>query len=626
MSFKTFLQRFQVEYLVNVLKAAFNRFPLSVSVCAFGTVLCMLMTHDVKIFSDDMNARIMLFVSNSAVLFTAAKLFAESSGFDAAKRWSVMAVCGAVVAAFAFIPDHFSASHLFFGAALSLSMLFAPYILRKSDEDSVWYYNYSNGISLVISGLSTLLLCIGLCAIVGSMDYLFELHVPGKLYGDIWIFGAGFFGPLLFLSYLPRQFDFAKEECVLLPGIYFIANYLLVPLVLIMTWVLYAYFAKIVYKWELPRGNLAYMVTGFGAAGIIARLAVFPMRENGTKLLQQFYRYFYYLLLIPVGLLALGLYTRLTQYGMTEERYAILLALIWLAALSVFSFIKPKQAHIKHVPMLLCALFLLASFGPWGAVPVSTASQVSRLENFLKAAEVIKADGSIAKTTKEVAFNDRKEISSITEYLISRDREASIDKYVAPFAKEIAPTKEQVSYSDACKERSFFNCTAQYDRAEKLVNAWGMKWVTRWDSDESDEYYSLTTTDNNWYGDKLMKVAPYEYIARLNLGVGENPSAQPFSQQDKDGIKLKYKLSPDGKLQLQEGEAGPLLAFDLAPIAKKFYDEKVTSVPADKAATMVLTAESGSFRARLEISDIRGRMKNGVLVFESATMTAFISP
>jgi len=635
MSFKTFLKRFQVEYLVNVLRGAFNRFPLSVLCAAGGTALWLLTLHESKIFEDDMFARLMLFCGDGLMLFTSAKLFSESHALNAQKRWGLMAICAGIVAYFAFVPEHFNAAHLFFGAALTLSMLFAPYIGRRSSEDSVWYYNYSNGVSFIMSGLSSLILCLGLCAILGSVDYLFELNVPGKLYGDIWSVGFGFFGPVMFMSYLQRKFDFEREECQMMPGIHFIANYLVVPLVLIMTWVLYAYFAKIVYKWELPRGNLAYMVTGFGAAGIAARLAVFPMRETGTKLLQQFYKYFYILLLVPVGLLGFGLYTRISQYGITEQRYAIALSFIWLASLCAFSLLRPKAAHIKHVPMVLAALFLLATFGPWGAEPVSTASQVARLETLLTRAEVLKGD-QVVKTTAKVSFDDRKEISSILDYLYGDNKEAAIAKLTAPFEKEIA-AGTKVQGDDYCAERRFTGCRLEYDLPDRVMTAWGMKYVQSW-GEEQDENATITRPGAYIYDmDSLVRVAPYEYYSRVTpASTGGDWQSSTDGQNTPPGGKpvvidperplLYFTMNKDGIFTVTNPGKDQKVTFDLQKLAQKLYDDHLSEVPPARLGEMDLTGESGSLKVKLKVYSLSGHVRNGVFGPEYASLVVLFTP
>ena len=178
-------------------------------------------------------------------------------------------------------------------------------------------------------------------------------------------------------------------------GFIFIANYLLVPLCLIYMFILYAYFAKILFQGQLPRGNLAYMVTGFGFIGVLTHLAVYPMRETGTRLLQQFYNHFYTIAIVPILLLAFGLYTRISEYGLTEDRYALVICCLWLSGLSVIYVAYRRLAHIKYIPMILCVLSLIAATGPLSAPWLSVNSQVHQLRIKLTNVGVLDQKGHV---------------------------------------------------------------------------------------------------------------------------------------------------------------------------------------------------------------------------------------
>jgi hypothetical protein len=624
MGARAFLKRFQFEYLFGVLKDTSLRFPLSVACCAAAAALTVLRVHEAKLFDEDFADRAMLFLWHGLVFFTALRLFVESRGLSRALEFLLAALGGALLLALSFLPAHFSAMHLFVSAALSLSMLFAPYVGRAATEDSVWYYNYLNGISLVIAGLSTFILCLGLCAVVGSMDYLiYGMKFNGRVYGDIWIFGGMFFGPLAFMHQIPRRFDFEKGECALLPGVHFIANYLVVPLVLIYTWVLYAYFLKIAVQWELPKGQLAYMVTGFGAAGIAAHLAVFPMRETGTMLLRQFHRYFYLLLIVPVILLAIGLYTRISQYGVTEERYTIGIALVWLALLAAWHIAKPFRAHIKHVPMVLAALFLLAAAGPWGAVNLSTQSQSARLEALLAQAGVL-AQGEVRKTDKPVPFELRKNISGVLDYMFD-GKEKAVARWLEPFRAGI---EEKYKITDSERQdcsRKFSGCWEWSYMPERLMEAWGMKYVSRWEDSESD-YVSISPANYDALENRILRVSPYAYMIRVNayLHNGEWREERSF-ESGAEKMKVALALSAEGVFTLTLAD-GRSAAFPLQPLAQQLYAEKLVSVPSERLDRLTLHADSGAFPAEAQVSALRGRVAADQVKLESVTLLVLFSP
>lgn len=631
--FKAFLRRFQLQFVYNVLREAARRFPLSVACCAAGVVIGMLGAHGVKPFSEDMLARIALFLGYGVALFTAAKLCAEGSNATRGQTMALMAASFVLIAAAAFAPPHFTSAHVFLGAAIALSMLFAPYVMRSSTEDSVWYYNYTTDIALVIAGISTLVLCAGLSAIIGSLIYLFpRLDFMTPLFADIWIFGGFFFGPVAFMYQIPRQFDYAQSECAIPRGIYFIANYLAIPLLLIYTFMLYVYSAKIVVLWELPKGNLAYIVTGFGALGIAARLAVFPMRHNGIILLQQFYKYFFLLLLIPSALLAVGVYTRINDYGVTEERYAIALGLVWFVLLTAWYLLRPERAHIKQVPMLLAALFLLAATGPWGAVKLSTYSQVARLEKLLEKNGILK-DGVPVKTAQEVAFKERKDISSILEYLYESRKEDAIAHWVEPFAKEMVD-KNAKDEDYGCGRRSFTRCWWAGTRAEKLMKAWGMVFVNQYEHEESQSYISLRAPYIGGDADVFTRVAGYDYMTRVYAYMYGNNSEKwlsdrVFKEAGVEKFKLRFVMTQDGAFTItrMEGDLeGKKLSFELMPVIAQFGEQKSIEVKDGEEQKLVLRGEAGGMKAELRISDMQITKAAGKPVLHSAQMTLLITP
>jgi hypothetical protein len=641
MTFKSFISRFQFEYVANVVREVWKRFPLTMLCCLPACAISMLALHNSDLVDGDVLARIIMFGAYGGVWFAAEKLFAESRQLSRGRHIAVALAGGLLLALAVFAPREYSAMHGFLAGALGLLLLFAPYIGRQSSEDSVWYFNYCNGIAAAVAAVASGIFCLGLSAVWGSMDYLiYDGNLNDKVYGDIWLIGAWLFGPIALLYQIQKKFDFEKNDCFIPKGIYFIANYLAVPLVLIYTWVLYAYVGKITLTMTLPKGNLAYMVTGFGAAGIAVWLSVYPMRETGTKLLRQFHKYFYPILALPVILLAVGIYTRIEQYGVTEERYAICMALVWLAGLTGYYLLKPARSHIKHVPMVLCALCLIASFGPWGAVPLSTWSQQARLESYLVKAGVKQAGSAWDKSTwskaKDVSFDDRKEISAILDYMKdSRERAAWL---VAPFEKELRQkyfeerrvydknaTPENTEYP-GCGKDYYDGCYNYYQLPEQLMAIWGMEYVGRWQT-EDNESYTVNTVNCYSCDTGLVKVAPYDYFVRVSAYIySGNNNAWDMSAYEgavtKDAKpKVKFTLDTKGHFAATHAD-GRAVSFELLPLLEKYRAQNLKTVPEDKDAEMTLRANDGAFAVEIRLSELRGRPgPDKAMIFEGASMT-----
>jgi len=105
---------------------------------------------------------------------------------------------------------------------------------------------------------------VGVSFILLSIRYLFEIKISSDTYRDMWIICWGVFFPIYILSNISRQFDYKNDGCDFPKGVNFIANYILAPLVFVYMAILYTYFIKIIVQWELPRGNLGWLITSFG--------------------------------------------------------------------------------------------------------------------------------------------------------------------------------------------------------------------------------------------------------------------------------------------------------------------------------------------------------------------------
>ncbi|MCK5518429.1 MAG: hypothetical protein KAI61_03365, partial [Alphaproteobacteria bacterium] len=137
MILKKFIKRFQFEYLLDALKETFARFPLPVICVGASTLLCIIRAHDIKLMPEDSLMRTLLFLLYGLIFFTVARLYTEGTKASRDREVAINSAGGVLLLALVVIPDHITAMHAFIGVALAFSMLFAPYIGRRSTEDSV---------------------------------------------------------------------------------------------------------------------------------------------------------------------------------------------------------------------------------------------------------------------------------------------------------------------------------------------------------------------------------------------------------------------------------------------------------------------------------------------------------
>lgn len=595
---KAFLNKFSSFFLQGGLKETVLRFPLS-SFCAFALfVLVVLTSHDV--IDEKTIGRFVACFAAGYFWFGAVRLMAESRGANFKKEMAVAFLVFVPFAALMGLADDYGLYLLFIIPALLLFLMIAPYTqsLRDSSNDlSFWVYNRILWVGVLVSFLAIFIMTGGLHAAFASIEALFDIDLPHEIMGDIWAFSALLVGPVYALSWVPKEFNFVKEECKDPPGLGFLLNWILAPLILIYFLILYAYLVKLIVVQELPLGVLAYMVTGFAGVGIATYLIGWPMHENGGAILQKVYKYLFPALAIPVVLQFIAIGERIYTYGVTEQRYMIVLSAIWLAVL-VGLFTVKKASSIKIIPTLLSLLLFLAAFGPWGAVGLSGMSQQHRLEKLLVKHEILK-DGRVTKTEKDISFDDRKSISSKVEYMHDTERK---DRLRVWFPDKTDEEWEKLT-------------------AYNMVEAMGIKYVSRYETGTSDDRFHYYTRHNQ---KRLTDVRGYDYASQ-NIYTHAMGDDQVRSQNkveadaNKNQPEISWRLNKESILSVTVEGRGAV-TFDLGEMVRK----KREAGHSEEQEEMQLQGFAQGLKIRLIISNMSGAIKNDTVKVDNVSFVMLL--
>lgn len=421
---KTLLQKFLPS---DELKLTIERFPLSVLAVFILSLVALALNHKILTGNDDTIARVIALLSLAYFWCGSVTVMAESLHWSALRKWVLSGLGVAGFAGIIFFGAQWSIHLMFLSPALLLLLMVAPY-LRSGDDLSFWFYNRRLWFGVAVSYVALFMFFGGTCVALFAIQTLFDLEIEGWVWFDLWIFAGCLLGPIYALTWVPRQFSYTLEDCKDPPGVRFIANWISTPLVLVYLLILYAYFIKIALTGALPHGQLAGMVCAFGGAGIVTYLIAFPMRDEGSVFLKTFYKIFFPALILPVIVHFWALGVRILPYGMTEQRYAMVLCGVFLVFSAVgYGFF--KTLPLRFLPMVLAGLLFLGSFGPW-AVALSTTSQMARLEHALTVNNLL-VQGKIvkAKTKHTIPFAERKNISSMIEYLCNTERDEALKQW-----------------------------------------------------------------------------------------------------------------------------------------------------------------------------------------------------
>lgn len=401
-----------------------KRFPLPVLAVITGVSASIYMVHqpfEVRHEAEEL-LKIIMCCSLGLNLFISIQLFSESKKLSRLQNISIQAVALTLLITYYFTLPLFKdfalkdgIRYTLFNIGLHLLVSFSPFI-ASGTTNGFWQFNRTLFIRFLTSCIYTGVLYIGLALALLAIDELFKVNVNSNLYADLWFILIGIFNTCFFLAGVPKQIETLDADTTYPKGLKIFTQFVLLPLVTIYLLILYAYGTKITILMELPRGWVSYLVISLSIAGILSLLLIWPIRnEEGNNWIKIVDRWFYRALYPLIILLGLAIYKRVSQYGITENRYFILLIALWLAAIATY-FLISKTKNIKVIPVSLCIIAFLSSFGPWGAFSVSERSQVNRLERLLTKENLL-VNEKIKRADSLIQNENTQAITSLVNYL-----------------------------------------------------------------------------------------------------------------------------------------------------------------------------------------------------------------
>jgi len=582
--------------VVPAVKDAITRFPLPV-LCTLGASLALiLLIHHIYPVDKVVLGKFFAIMLYGVVSLTSLKLFIESQkASQFLHAMGAVLVMSAITLLVLFVfEDRKSIEYFLFSVPLGLSVLFAPYLWRSSDAPSVWYFNYQTGVAVFFAGIATTMLGVGVSLSMVSIRYLFEFDIPTELYGDVWVLSWGIFFPIYVLANIARKFEFENEFCEFPKGVSFITNYVLVPLMFGYMAILYVYFLKIIVQWELPRGNLGWMISVFGTIGIITKLLMYPMREQRTFLLVLFDHFYYFALIVPVLLLAIAIGVRILAYGVTEPRYIVALLGIWFAVMIVANVVKKERFHIKHVPMVLALMTLLASFGPWSATELSISSQLSRFKFLLEKHQLL-VDDKAVQASSEVPYVDRKSLSSMADYLTENEHRLHS---IRPWFDSLLVDNKNVNI-----------VPNSYLGGKPIMKLLGLRYVGNWENvpDPNKGVFHFNLKEG------FIDVSGFDFIKKgLIYGCsGHFVSAQAeYTLPYKDLVEKFTVACNETTVTVGTGR-GQELKFEIKPVVVKLRAQMNSEIPSTEQnkVTLIQSSQGGKLKVGLVLEQIYGEVK-----------------
>lgn len=512
-----------------------------------------------------------------------------------------------------------------YNIALHLLVSFIPYI-KGREFNGFWQYNRILFTRLILSVVYSGFLYAGIALAMGAMQLLFDVKIAGETYGELFIFIGGFFNTWFFISGMPDNFDELEKIEEYPFGLKVFSQYILLPLLLLYLVILYMYGAKIIALWDWPKGVVSWLIVAVSVLGIFTFLLIHPYgQKEENSWIKKFTKVFYFLVAPLVVILFLAISIRLADYGITINRYIIILLGVWLTLVSGY-FIIGKN-NIKFIPISLCVMMLLMSFGPWSMFSVSERSQANRLEQILAEHGVLKdgkiqneqeltIDSTFYQQTKEfpnqqlMTDSVANEIKSIIDYLDDHHGFNSIKEwYKQDFDIELQ------SYNKTKKRWSRIN------EAEIYMAAMGLEYRYYY-VDSENEYFSYSTP----YYQQITNIKGYDYLLDINHYYYYDNNSNNNIPFEMEGEQYDInRVNKDRFILEIFKEDESILAIDIDDLKDELiekYDKKYQNeIPQNE---LTISKLSNGIDYKFEIQSLNFRTEKGKTNIESVNGKLFL--
>ncbi len=341
---------------------------------------------------------------------------------------------GVLSALIAFVLCYFS-RELDFTAAMAIggAILFlgnAAAWRAGRDDRNVWNFTQKLWTGALFATVGSVIFLLGMVAISEAVKALFGLDIDKLTFETILPIGLAFLAPVYWLGTLPKygEAEDVTELSFEARALSFLGTWMLAPLVIIYALIVMAYGAKVLIQWELPKGEIAQLVSPFIGVGMLVWLMLEPkvLKESGFV---RFYRAAWHWIMLPAAvLLAVAVFVRIFEYGYTVERFFLALVVTWAFVQSLWFIAMPKTKRDIRIPTVLAAGLL--AIGAFAAQPISTMNQFQRAQEVKREMPIF--DAEVLRNNPELA----KQFLGGLKYLIQQDDEKRFKRllpdYVMP--------------------------------------------------------------------------------------------------------------------------------------------------------------------------------------------------
>ena len=433
------------------ISSAFKRFPLAVAFAIFTTIafICTgeyVVSYRRSIPDNELSYWLSIYPMAATMIALTISLVQESrKKFGIIPHVVAEAVWLAVSIAltFYFVSTNNDTEHtydletgLFIYTTAFLSIFVAPFFKQK-DENGFWVFLMKNAKAAVIAGAISAVLLIAIEGFLFGFFNLFDIK-PSSIRPFIYsaIICSCTIFPILFFSGIP-SIDECLQEAPALNKFQTSANkFLFLPVISLYIILLYAYIAKIIIQWEMPKGMVSYLVSASMMLMLLRVTLTLPERINPKPSFEKKLLKILPAACIPlVILMSVGIMRRISDYGISEDRYYIAAVNIFYYIIIAILLIDKIRCKSKYIAIVFCSMFFIATNGPLSAINVTHRVWINSIETALAEEGYNKFPLSKEDAQKFIDQIKAKNTPQ-TKTVLSRLQEASkkdneLDQYIA---------------------------------------------------------------------------------------------------------------------------------------------------------------------------------------------------
>lgn len=262
-------------------------------------------------------------------------------------------------------------TYLFIYTTAFLSIFIAPFFKQK-DENGFWVFLMKNAKAAVVAIAISLVLLAAIDGLLFGFFNLFDIKISGRPFAYSAIISLCTILPILFFSGIP-SIDECLQEAPALNKFQTSTNkFLFLPVLSLYIVLLYAYIAKIIIQWEMPKGMVSYLVSASMLLMLLRVTLMLPERINPKPSFEKKLLKILPAACIPlVILMSVGIMRRISNYGISEDRYYITAINIFYYAIIAILLIDKIKCKSRFIAIVFCSMFLIATNGPLSAINVT---------------------------------------------------------------------------------------------------------------------------------------------------------------------------------------------------------------------------------------------------------------